>query len=737
MSGVLGMLLGSTGASSANLPNAPTNVVSEPFSLGYAVVSYTQSTSNGGSPITSYTCTTNPAYSTATVGPGSTFLITVQQGGLYTFSVYATNANGNGPASLPSAERRFPTLPINTVLPVITGTTTRGSVLTVSNGTWTGYTTDGSSMTFTYSYQWQRNSVDISGATANTYTLGSADGSTTIRCNVTANDAAVAGRSTTVSTNGVSIPVLIPDPPTIGTAVLVGSTSANVPYTAPAANGGATITSYTARSTPGSITATLSQAGSGTITVNGLSVNTSYTFIVFATNSAGNSPDSGASNQITTLTPPVNSVAPTISGTGQYRTTLTVTNTGTWSNSPTGYSYQWQRNGSNLLGYTSSSYTILDPGDRGTTIRCVVTASNAAGSGSANSNGISITSGTPDAPTIGTATATSGTSATVSYTAPGDNGGATITSYTAVSNPGSITGTLSTSTDGTITVNGLSPNTNYTFTVYATNSIGNSANSSSSNQITTPADNIVTATSISIFGGGGGGGSSPRGGGGGGGGFVLLTSQSLTKDTNYQFTIGAGGASNQNGGSSTWNGTSASGGNRGNTGVASGTGGSGGSSGGGYGGGSGGVSSGGGGGGGGTNGGGNNGASSSTGTGGSGGTGGYDSNSGNFYGGGGGGGSATSGRGGAGGSYGGGAGAGGTNVTGTAASSVAAGGGGASGGTTGQGGSGFRGGIYLRLSASANYQILNSSLGVVTSGTSSSIDLTSTGYVNYYLKFPS
>ena len=91
----------------------------------------------------------------------------------------------------------------------------------------------------------------------------------------------------------------------------------------------------------------------------------------------------------------------------------------------------------------------------------------------------------PGAPTIGTATATGATTATVAFTAPGSNGGLTITSYTAVSSPGGITGTLSQAGSGTITVSGLSGATSYTFTVYATNSKGNSSSSSSSNSITT------------------------------------------------------------------------------------------------------------------------------------------------------------------------------------------------------------------------------------------------------------
>jgi hypothetical protein len=88
--------------------------------------------------------------------------------------------------------------------------------------------------------------------------------------------------------------------PTIGTATQTGITTATVTFTAPASNGNSPITSYTAVSSPGGITGTLSQAGSGTISISGLTGGTNYTFTVYATNAAGNSTSSTASNQITT-----------------------------------------------------------------------------------------------------------------------------------------------------------------------------------------------------------------------------------------------------------------------------------------------------------------------------------------------------------------------------------------------------------------------------------------------------
>ena len=89
----------------------------------------------------------------------------------------------------------------------------------------------------------------------------------------------------------------IPDAPIIGTAT-TGSAQATVSFTAPVSNGGTAITSYTATSSPGGITGTLNQAGSGDIIVSGLTNGTAYTFTVTATNAIGTSAASDASNSV-------------------------------------------------------------------------------------------------------------------------------------------------------------------------------------------------------------------------------------------------------------------------------------------------------------------------------------------------------------------------------------------------------------------------------------------------------
>jgi len=99
----------------------------------------------------------------------------------------------------------------------------------------------------------------------------------------------------------------------------------------------------------------------------------------------------------------------------------------------------------------------------------------------------------PNAPTIGTATALSATSASISFTAPASNGGATIETYTATSTPGSITGRVFQSGSGSITITGLTPSTAYTFRVTASNRIGTSSSSSATVSITTPASDAELA----------------------------------------------------------------------------------------------------------------------------------------------------------------------------------------------------------------------------------------------------
>ena len=265
--------------------------------------------------------------------------------------------------------------------------------------------------------------------------------------------------------------------------------------------------------------------------------------------------------------PPQNTVAPVVSGTATVGQTLITTN-GTWTGSPTSYTYQWQYATTNISGATLSTY-VIDPAYVGYTIRCVVTATNSGGSTSANSNATAAVSATvPDAPIIGTATATGTTTATVTFSAPTSNGGSTITEYQCYDYGNNLRGTLNQSTGGTFNLTGLSPSTSYQFKVRAVNAIGTGPFSTESNQITTQtppatlyidgvafnstgyvyytgAARLLTVSAaktitITMWGGAGGNGNYSPSAYSGGGGYTKGT-VTLQAGQNYYLYVGGGG----------------------------------------------------------------------------------------------------------------------------------------------------------------------------------------------------
>ena len=105
---------------------------------------------------------------------------------------------------------------------------------------------------------------------------------------------------------------------------------------------------------------------------------------VYAVSSAGRTDIIG-----TTATAPVNTVLPVVSGTNFYVADVLTTTDGTWSGSPTSFSYQWKRGVTNI-GTNANTYTLVSA-DANTNITCVVTATNASGLTPATSNIIATT----------------------------------------------------------------------------------------------------------------------------------------------------------------------------------------------------------------------------------------------------------------------------------------------------------------------------------------------------------
>ena len=261
------------------------------------------------------------------------------------------------------------------------------------------------------------------------------------------------------------------DAPVIGTAT-AGNGSASVAFTAPGNNGGLIVSGYTVDCSGYPATGT-----SSPITVSGLTNGTVYTCTVTATNDAGTSAPSAASNAVTPLAP-ANSFAltgPSGGAIGAVSSAFTVTPnsvyTGTITITPSGGGLSAPITLTFSNSAAPQTFTVTPTAVGPVTL-------TAANSGSL-SNPPALTYATPsDAPVIGTATAGNG-SATIAFTAPGNDGGSIVTGYTV-----DCSGYPASGTSSPITVSGLTNPTVYTCTVTATNGAGASAPSAASNAVT-------------------------------------------------------------------------------------------------------------------------------------------------------------------------------------------------------------------------------------------------------------
>jgi len=283
--------------------------------------------------------------------------------------VTATNAVGSVSATS-AATAAVVAYPVNTVLPAISGNTAVGSTLTVSTGTWNNSPTG-------YTYQWQHGTTDISGATSSTYVIYGGYAGETLRCVVTATNAIGSNSATSASTSAVmGGPFLMAAAVISGTArngqtlsVSTGTWAGTTPitYTYQWAHSGTNI----------------SGATSSTYTLDATYVGETINCNVTATNIVSSATYNAGPTATVAPLAPSNTSVPTISGTQNVGSTLTTTN-GIWNNTPSSYTYQWKRSGTNISGATSSTYTLVSA-DQSATITCAVTATNVTGSATATS----------------------------------------------------------------------------------------------------------------------------------------------------------------------------------------------------------------------------------------------------------------------------------------------------------------------------------------------------------------
>ena len=272
-----------------------------------------------------------------------------------------------------------------------------------------------------------------------------------------------------------AVELLVADAPTIG-IVAPGNAQASVAFVAPANDGGSAITGYTATSSPGGFT------GTGTaspISVTGLTNGTAYTFTVTATNAVGNSAASAPSSEVTPATlPDAPTAVEATRGNGEVSVAFTapVSDGGsaitdyTVTSSPGNFTATGAISPLTVTGLTN-----------GTVYTFTVIATNAVGNSVESALSSEVTPATvPEAPTAIDATAGDG-EVSVAFTAPVSDGGSVITDYTVTSSPGNFTATGAISP---LTVTGLTNGTVYTFTVIATNAVGNSVESALSSEVT-------------------------------------------------------------------------------------------------------------------------------------------------------------------------------------------------------------------------------------------------------------
>ena len=460
-------------------PAAPTAPVAT-SGAGSASVAFTAPTSTGSGPIVSYTIVSFPGGITST-GTSSPIVIgNLTPGTAYTFIVRATNSSGLTATSVQSNSVTptvgAPSAPLN-----VTATSTIGQSASIAfrpptnNGgaAITGYTVTSTPGGFTQTGS--TSPIVVSGLTNGTaYTF-----------TVTATNGTISPAS--AASNSVTPQATAPMAPAIGTATVSGST-ASVVFTAPTNNGGAAITTYTVTPFPATTPPTFT-GPSSPIAVPGLNTGVAYTFTVTATNSAGTSQPSAASNSVTASGVPG---APS----AVVATAISNTSTSVSFSAPSA-------NGSVITGYTitpspattpptftgTSSPITVTGLTTGTNYTFSVTATNAIGTSTAGTTTFTPSNTVPGSPT-GQFAIAGNTQATVSFTAPTNNGGSPITGYSITANPGNIT---QTTTGSPYTFTGLTNGTAYTFSIITNNAIG-----SSSAVVTNTVTPVTTTSSSSV-----------------------------------------------------------------------------------------------------------------------------------------------------------------------------------------------------------------------------------------------
>jgi Subtilase family len=252
--------------------------------------------------------------------------------------------------------------------------------------TLTATATTGGSAPVTKSYVWARSTdgntwTAITGASSSSYTLGSADVGGTVKVTVSASNSLGSG-----SASATSGTVLAAAPAATGTPMISGTVREG--HALNVSNGsfsGTAPLSYGYQWRRNAID--ISGASGASYTLISTDIGATISVLVTASNSAG-SDSASASGGTVEQAAPLNTQAPSLSGTSQVDQTLSVS-TGTWSGDPANYSYLWYRSVAGgtwtpISGATGATYT-LSGADETKTVKAAVTASNGSDSARADS----------------------------------------------------------------------------------------------------------------------------------------------------------------------------------------------------------------------------------------------------------------------------------------------------------------------------------------------------------------
>ena len=365
-----------------------------------------------GATVTLYDAGDNYVTSTSTDGTGS-YSFGPLAAGQYEVS-FATGSSGgnyatayyNGKSSLVTADPvtvtneattsgvngQLTSLPVNTGLPTISGTAKQGQTLTEVNGKWTNQPTS-------YSYQWLRCQAGgtscswIPNATAQTYTATADDVGDVIEVSETATNGGGPGLSATSAPTSVVLPAppVNTAPPSIAGRAQQGK-ALTEEHGAWTNNPTGYAYQWLRCAGDGSNCAAINGATSQSYVPTADDVGSTLEVQETASNAGGaSSPAASSATAIVVPPVPVSTGRPSIEGVAQQGQTLTEQH-GSWTNQPTGYSYQWltcDSTGANctpIAGATGQTYTPTGD-DVGLTLAVAEIATNVGGDGAPATSG--------------------------------------------------------------------------------------------------------------------------------------------------------------------------------------------------------------------------------------------------------------------------------------------------------------------------------------------------------------